>query len=156
MKRLLLFIWRWMPRWMQRLASLVVRPRYQVAVAAYIFDGEGKLLLCRHTYRRDYPWGLPGGDLQPGEDPAEAVRREVREETGLRVRDARLLFVENSSGCRHVGLVYLCSGVSGEFAANEEISRIQYFDVDALPELWPDEAAAVRRVLKILAEESVR
>jgi ADP-ribose pyrophosphatase YjhB (NUDIX family) len=152
-KRWLLLAWRWMPRWAQRLASLIVRPRYQVAVAAYIFDPEGRLLLCHHTYRRQFPWGLPGGDLQPGEDPEAAIRREVREETGLRVRVARLLCVENSSEFRHVGLIYLCEGVRGAFVPNEEVDRIQYFDLRSLPELWPDEAAALRRVLRIVAEE---
>ncbi len=75
MKKVLLKIWRLMPPWMERIASAIIRPRYQVAAGAIILNEQGQLLLCEHTYRRQNPWGLPGGGINFGEDPAEAVRR---------------------------------------------------------------------------------
>jgi ADP-ribose pyrophosphatase YjhB (NUDIX family) len=50
---------------------------------------EDKVLLIR---RRDFEvWGLPGGEIDAGETPAQAAIREVREETGLDIRLTRLV-----------------------------------------------------------------
>jgi 8-oxo-dGTP pyrophosphatase MutT (NUDIX family) len=45
-------------------------------------------------------WGLPGGHVEPGEDPALAARRELREETGLRVHGELSLFVHDNFPAR--------------------------------------------------------
>ncbi len=150
MKRILLQIWRILPFWVQRLAAAIVRPRYQVAVGAMIFNAQGQLLLCEHTYRRLHPWGLPGGDLKFGEDPVEAIKREILEETGLMVQECRLLLVENSTEIHHVALTYLCTGVSGTFVPNEEVSRIQYFDTDKLPGFFEEHRVTIEKCLAIL------
>jgi ADP-ribose pyrophosphatase YjhB (NUDIX family) len=153
MKRTLLFVWKWMPAWLQRLAALILRPRYQVAVGAVIFNQQGQLLLGRHTYRRKYPWGLPGGDLKPGEDPLDAIRRELFEETGLSLHGLRLLFADNSEEVQHVTLIYLCERVSGDFRPSEEIDQIRYFDVDRLPEFYADQRVTIRRTLETLKKK---
>lgn len=153
-KRFLLWVWKWMPFWMQRLAAVIVRPRYQVAVGAVIFNEQGQLLLCKHTYRRRYSWGLPGGDLKFGEDPVDALRRELFEETGLSIQGARLLLVENSHEIRQVHLTYLCSGVGGTFVTSDEVARIQYFDPDHLPDFYPEHRTTIDRALAILKSES--
>ena len=154
MKRFLFRIWRILPPWLEGLASVIVRPRYHVPAGAIIFNERGQLLLCRHTYRRQYPWGLPGGDIKFGEDPAEAVRRELREETGLSVQPTRLLMIENSKEIHKVTLTYLCSDVRGKFIPSEEVSAIQYFDADALPELSREQQATIEKALAILQNES--
>src|SRR5581483_5544181 len=59
-------------------------------VAAVVRAPEGVLLLKRSD---DGRWALPGGAIDPGEAPAQALVREVYEETGLRVRPLRLLGV---------------------------------------------------------------
>jgi ADP-ribose pyrophosphatase YjhB (NUDIX family) len=60
----------------------------RVAAYAVLRDDSGAVLLTRNSPRSDFPdlWALPGGGVEHGEHPAEAVLREVREETGLDVR----------------------------------------------------------------------
>lgn len=52
-------------------------------VTAVIRDGE-RFLLARHAHSGQ--WSLIGGGIEPGEEPSEALLREVREETGAHVR----------------------------------------------------------------------
>ncbi len=63
-----------------------------VCVGAVVKDGQGRLLLIRRGHEPGAGlWSLPGGRVEPGETDAEALVREMREETGLVVRAGRLL-----------------------------------------------------------------
>ena len=55
-----------------------------MGAAAIILDGDRRVLLVKHTYGRRN-WELPGGEVEPTESAAEAMVREVREDTGLHV-----------------------------------------------------------------------
>lgn len=60
-------------------------PEHHEVVAGALVRG-GRVLLChRHPARRWYPdvWDLPGGHVEPGEDPVTALARELREELGV-------------------------------------------------------------------------
>jgi 8-oxo-dGTP diphosphatase len=67
-------------------------PRLQASAGALIFDGAGQLLILKTTYKTG--WSLPGGQIEPGESPWDACRRETFEECGLRVERARLACVD--------------------------------------------------------------
>jgi 8-oxo-dGTP diphosphatase len=55
-------------------------------VGAVVLDGSGRLLVVRRGHApHEGLWSLPGGRVEAGETAEEAVRREVREETGLLV-----------------------------------------------------------------------
>ncbi|MCW6508600.1 NUDIX domain-containing protein [Hyphomicrobiales bacterium BP6-180914] len=54
-----------------------------LGVRAAIFDEAGRVFLVKHSYVRG--WHLPGGGVEPGETAGDALRREVREETGLEI-----------------------------------------------------------------------
>ena len=52
-----------------------------LTAAARVTDPEGRIALVKNGWSDG--WIVPGGAVEPGEDPADAARREVREETGL-------------------------------------------------------------------------
>jgi 8-oxo-dGTP diphosphatase len=61
-------------------------------VGAVVHDGQGRLLLVRRGHAPSAGlWSVPGGRVEAGESEAEAVVRELAEETGLRVRPDRVL-----------------------------------------------------------------
>lgn len=68
----------------------------ETRVAAYaVIVREDELLLTHWRRGRMHGWTLPGGGLEPGEDPRDAAVREIWEETGLRARLGQLLGVDS-------------------------------------------------------------
>ncbi|MER7762351.1 NUDIX domain-containing protein [Streptomyces sp. NPDC097619] len=55
------------------------------SVRAIVLDEEDRILLCRFSFPDRAVWSVPGGGVEPGEERYAALRREMREETGLRV-----------------------------------------------------------------------
>ena len=88
-------------------------------------------------------WTVPGGWADVNETPAQAVVREVREESGFETRAVKLLAVYDREQQGHVPpfpfhvykLFFLCELIGGEARPNEEASEIDFFARDALPEL---------------------
>jgi 8-oxo-dGTP pyrophosphatase MutT (NUDIX family) len=119
-------------------------------VAGVLRDEQGRVLLHRNL---DGEWGVPAGAVEPGESPAQAIEREVLEETGLFVRVDRILGVVGGSDCRltypngdqveYVCTVFECSRVGGELlVSGEETSMLRWFSVSSMPRLafpYPDE-----------------
>jgi 8-oxo-dGTP pyrophosphatase MutT (NUDIX family) len=67
-------------------------PRKRAIAQMLVRDRDGRVLLCRLTYKQD--WDLPGGVVEVGESPQQAVSREVEEELGLRVAGGGLLLTD--------------------------------------------------------------
>lgn len=142
---ILLKIWRAFPARLQAIASRIVRPLFQVFAAAVIFNANGEVLLVKSTYQRFHPWGLPGGSLDYGESPENAVLREVYEETGLTIAIEKLLFVKTWTPDR-VGLYYICRIADGEFQPSDEVSEFGYFALKNLPDVRPIDVELIQQI----------
>lgn len=94
------FVWRepadWVTFFAPRPAGGKKSPReYPVAtVGALISDPEGRILLVL-THKWGHTYGIPGGKIEKGEDAVAALRREIREETGLAISDIRFVLVQD-------------------------------------------------------------
>jgi len=105
-----------------------VPPRRQRVAAYALLTRDDEVLLTRMSSRTriEGRWTLPGGGIDHGEDPRDALRREVYEETGLRVEPGRVLDVHAShfTGARSDGLVEDYHGIHLIFEATlDEDSR---------------------------------
>lgn len=98
---------------------------------------EGRVLLA---VRSDlWGWELPGGAARPGESGEDAVRRELREETGLEVEVLAPVGEYVRTGFRpHTAQVYRCRPRGGTLVPSGEVLRLAWFAVDAVPDtLFP-------------------
>src|SRR6266542_782590 len=83
-------IWRRAPKSLRRWTVRVSHPRFAVTAGAVITDPNGRVLLLKHRFRPGTGWGMPGGFIEAGEQPEEAVRRELREDGGLELENLKL------------------------------------------------------------------
>ncbi|MBT3315926.1 MAG: NUDIX hydrolase [Anaerolineae bacterium] len=147
MKHFLLKIWKALPPKLKIFFFHLLRPKYMVAVAAIVFDKNGKVLLGKHTYRKCCSWGILAGNLEYGEDPKNAIVRELREETGLEIRVEQLLKAVSAKEDHHISLIYACKIVDGVFQPSAEISAIEYFSPDELPKMLSTEKALIQQLV---------
>ncbi|MBE0684535.1 MAG: NUDIX domain-containing protein, partial [Anaerolineaceae bacterium] len=105
---------------------------FTIAAFAVIFDELDRVLLC---HRRDMDkWNLPGGGVERGEIPTEAVIREVREETGLEVVVEKLTGIYGKQYKDELVFTFICRIIGGELTTTSECSENQYFALDDLPQ----------------------
>ncbi len=136
--------------------DLFLRRPYKVpslAVDAVIIRN-GRLILIRRgnePFRGMY--ALPGGFVEYGERVEETLRREVMEETGLRVVSHRLLGVysspERDPRWHTVSIAYLTE-CEGEPAAGDDACGVAWFPLNALPPLAFDHEKIVRDAVSLL------
>lgn len=104
---------------------------FTLGAFAIIFDEQGRVLLC---HRRDSDiWNLPGGGVESGELPTEAVIREVKEETALDVMIEKLIGVYGKIGKDEIVFAFTCRIIGGQLSTTEESSECQYFGIEQIP-----------------------
>jgi ADP-ribose pyrophosphatase YjhB (NUDIX family) len=148
LKDLLAKVWRGSPAGVRRLGVWLAEPRFTVTAGAVVVDREGRVLLLKHAFRRGSGWGIPGGFMEKGEQPEEAIRRELREEAGLEVEDARLVAVRTLAGTQQVEILFRARArlPGSARAESAEVSAAEWFGRDALP---PELSRDQRRLIDL-------
>ena len=110
-----------------------------IAVRAIITDASDKVLILKRdaTSYGDDEWCLPGGKIDFGQTAADAVAREVIEETSLVCKEIKFLFYQDSLPDENlelhfVNLVFLCK-VTGSIKLNAESSDFAWLGPDEVP-----------------------
>ena len=151
LKGLLAGLWKRSPRFVRRAGVWLTQPRFAVTAGAVVCDERGRVLLLKHVLRKGSGWGVPGGFLEAGEQPEDAIRRELREEIGLELDSVELAFVRALGGVRQVEIIFRATMKSGALARVEkgfEIDRAEWFETDSLPRsVSEDQRRIIRRAL---------
>ena len=103
-RRLALRTFRALPRPLRILAVRIIAPGHTVGALCFLERDDGRVLLLRQYHRDGLT--LPGGLLNRGEDPARALVREVREETGLLVEVDMPFATLVAPGSRRVDVLF--------------------------------------------------
>jgi 8-oxo-dGTP diphosphatase len=105
-----------------------------LGVFAAIIDDDGRILCVRMNYAIR-AWTTPGGRVEPGESPDDALKREVLEESGLDVVANELIGVY-SKPYRDDIVLFFRARVVGRtpWQPNDEISHMDYFGRYELPQ----------------------
>lgn len=102
--------------------------------------GAERVLLARRSDTGR--WTLPAGIVEPGEQPADCLARELQEETRIIARPQRLALLTadpeitypNGDRCRFISMTFRCRYVSGEAGVgDEESTAVDWFALGALP-----------------------
>lgn len=104
-----------------------------------VFDPQGRVLLVRHSYGSGN-WMLPAGGLGRNEDAIAGARRELAEEVGCRLDEARLVTRLDEALSGAVNQVHLVAGKTCDppMGDQREVIAAQFFT----PGAWPDYLAA--------------
>jgi ADP-ribose pyrophosphatase YjhB (NUDIX family) len=135
----------------------MIEPRFTVSAGAVVTDERGRVLLLKHVFRMGSGWGIPGGFMEKGEQPDEAIRRELREEVGLELESVELVLVRARKNSKHVEIIFRCrSRVDGEASPRSaEIKGASWFAPDRLPpQLDKDQRHLIKRALNNGAKAS--
>jgi ADP-ribose pyrophosphatase YjhB (NUDIX family) len=156
LKKMLGALWLRMPGGLRRWSVRLFEPRFTVTTGAVVTDERGRVLLLDHRFRKGSGWGIPGGFMEAGEQPVEALKRELREEIGMEVKDAQIAFIRALKKPRQVEIIFRChprqqdeAGVSTVVEPRSvEVKAVEWFKLDELPQSLPnDQRRIIKRVL---------
>lgn len=149
------------PEYIQKIRAsygqgLLLLPGVSAVVVRDDLAGGRHILLTRRTDTG--AWSLPAGIVEPFEQPAATIARELVEETRVLARVDRLallvtdedLVYPNGDRCQFVSMCFRCTYLSGQAeVGDEESTEVGWFGVDALPEL---SEVLLRRIYCALAD----
>lgn len=130
--------------YIKNLRSLVGHEKVIMVVAgAFVFDGEDRLLLQQRSDTGE--WGLPGGFMELNERVQETAKREVYEETGLKMQALELFGIysgseyektfANGDQVSMVQILFVCRQYEGQLEEqNEESLNNKFYNLAELPE----------------------
>lgn len=115
--------------------TIRVMPTHIVAVGGVVTNDQGQILLVK---THNYHWVFPGGQVEEGENLIEALKREIREESGIEVEVGELFCISSNTrkypGYNGVKVIptkvmmdFVCKATGGVLGISEENSESGWF-----------------------------
>ncbi len=148
MKSFLAKIWKFLnlPKDAQLFIMRFFQNQFLVGVTGVIFNEKKEVLLFKHTYRQ-HKWSLPGGYMKAGEHPAEALEREIKEESGLVVSADEELKTRTDRESARLDICYVGAFIGGEFTPSHEVTEYGFFPQDKMPLLRSNQVFLIEEAL---------
>ena len=136
-----------LPKGVQLFVMRFFQSQFLVGVTGVIFNEKNEVLLFKHTYRQ-HSWSLPGGYMKSGEHPAEALEREINEESQLIVSVDTQLKTRTDRTASRLDLCYTGVLIGGEFTPSREVSAYGFFSQDTMPLLRSNQVILIEAALR--------
>jgi len=131
-----------------------------VAVGAVIEDDRGRILLVKHKKERggywQGKWICPGGELEFGEEIKEGIKREVKEETNLKIELVRPLVPfdrivksDKETSLHVIYIDYIAKLIGGELKVYSDVGEALWVEKKDIPKIWQELHEDTQRLLKI-------
>ena len=121
-------------------------------VDAVILDKDSIILIRRKKFPFKNFWALPGGFIEYGEKAENAIIREVKEETGLKVKIKKLVGVysdpKRDPRGHTISTTYLCKIVDGKLRASYDAADVKKFKLNNVPTLAFDHRKIINDAVK--------
>ena len=110
---------------------------YRVSIKALVFNEDGEILLCQE---KNGKWDMPGGGIDHGETPQEALKREVMEEMGVEVSEvsnspSMFLSVLTDLGFWTANILFQAKIKNLKITPSDECQSVGFYSLDAIANL---------------------
>ena len=122
--------------------------RFTVTAGAIILNNDQKILLLKHYFRAGSGWGIPGGFMTLGEQPIDALRRELKEEIDLELDHVEIFWARSFKRPKQIEILFRAITSAEPKPQSAEVEKANWFALDALPSGLPSDQ-------KLLIERAV-
>jgi ADP-ribose pyrophosphatase YjhB (NUDIX family) len=144
-----------LPKNLQLFLMRFIQDQFLIGVTGIFFDQQDRILLFKHTYRKN-AWSLPGGYIKSTEHPEEGLVREVEEESSLTVCVDGPIKLRTDREQARIDITYYGTYIGGEFKPSKEVSKATLFPFNALPQIPKDQLIFINRALKIKTAKNLK
>jgi 8-oxo-dGTP diphosphatase len=131
LSKIVVKLWKKAPRSVRGRIVRATQKTFTASAGAIVTNSRGEVLLLDHYLRPSGGWGIPGGFMNYGEQPEEALGRELMEEVGLELKNIKLLRARTIE--RHIEFLFAAEAEGEPEVLSREIRAAGWFAPGEFP-----------------------